>query len=100
MRSARRPESAIAPDSLESSEARFRALVQYSSDVITVLAPDETVLYDTPAVRSVLGYDPSELVGRRASDFVHPDDVGDVMERFGQAPLRAALIARRAPDDA
>ena len=67
------------------SEARFRALVQYSSDVITVLAPDGTVLYNTPAVRRVLGYDPDTLIGRRAFDFVHPDDVQHVAARFGEA---------------
>ena len=74
-----------APEELSSSEARLWALVQYSSDVITVLAPDGTVQYNTPAVRHVLGYEPSELLGRSAFDFVHPDDVEHVGERFGVA---------------
>jgi PAS domain S-box-containing protein len=72
------------PDASD-SEARFRALVQYSSDVITVLAPDGTVLYNTPAVRRVLGYDPEMLIGRSAFEFVHPDDVEHVAARFGEA---------------
>jgi PAS domain S-box-containing protein len=80
-----RGESASAPEALASSEARFRALVQYSSDVITVLGPDGTVQYNTPAVRPVLGYDPAELVGRLAFDFVHPDDVAHVAELFSDA---------------
>ena len=41
---------------------------QYSSDVITVLAPDGTVLYNTAAVGPVLGYMPDELTGRSAFD--------------------------------
>jgi PAS domain S-box-containing protein len=85
MRSARQRERLDTAEALASSEARFRALVEYSSDVITVLAPDGTVQYNTDAVRSVLGYDPSELLGRSAFDFVHPDDVGEVLEQFGQA---------------
>ena len=81
----RRRQPMPAVDVPPNGEARFRALVQYSSDVITVLAPDGTVQYNTPAVRRVLGYDPEELVGRNAFDFVHPDDVGTVMEQFGEA---------------
>jgi PAS domain S-box-containing protein len=78
-------ELASAPGQWASSEARFRALLQYSSDVITVLAVDGTVLYNTPAVGPVLGYAPEELHGRSAFEFVHPDDVDHVLERFGQA---------------
>jgi PAS domain S-box-containing protein len=85
MRPVRRPQPVSAPDALTSSEARFRALVQYSSDVITVLAPDGAVQYNTPAVRPVLGYEPSELVGRSAFEFVHPDDISEVVARFGEA---------------
>jgi PAS domain S-box-containing protein len=85
MRPVRRPQPVSAPDGLTNSEARFRALVQYSSDVITVLAPDGTVQYNTPAVGPVLGYEPSELVGRSAFDFVHPDDVSEVASRFSVA---------------
>src|SRR5215468_10230973 len=85
MRSARQREKVDTAEALASSEARFRALVQYSSDVITVLAPDGTVQYNTDAVRSVLGYDPAELLGRSAFDFVHPEDVGEVLEQFSQA---------------
>jgi PAS domain S-box-containing protein len=72
-------------DALARSEARFRALVQYSSDVITVLAPDGTVVYNTPAVGPVLGYAPEELTGRSAFELVHPEDIDTVLARFGVA---------------
>lgn len=81
----RRVEPVSTPDELSESEARFWALVQYSSDVITVLAPDGRVQYNTPAVRRVLGYEPAELRGRNAFEFVHPDDREHVMEQFGVA---------------
>ena len=91
MSSLQRSEIAPAPAQMAGSEARFRALVQYSSDVITVIGADGTVLFNTPAVRRVLGYEPSELLGRRTFDFVHPDDLGEVMERFGQALLQPGV---------
>ncbi|MHB1223389.1 MAG: putative bifunctional diguanylate cyclase/phosphodiesterase [Gemmatimonadaceae bacterium] len=59
---------------LRSSEARFRALVQRSSDVTTILDADGTVRYTSASVERVLGYSPTELVGRRLTDWLHPDD--------------------------
>src|SRR6185369_45318 len=61
------------------------ALLQHSSDIITVLAADGTVLYNTPATGRVLGYEPEELIGRTALEFVHPDDLAHVMQRLGEA---------------
>jgi PAS domain S-box-containing protein len=91
MRSQNNPLLQNIADSPASTEARFRALVQYSSDVITVLAADGTVLYNTPAVTSVLGYDPDELLGRRTFDFVHPDDIEVVLARFGEALMQPGV---------
>lgn len=59
---------------LRSSEARFRALVQRSSDVTTILDADGTVRYISASVERVLGYTPADLVGRRLTDWLHPDD--------------------------
>src|ERR671911_2032056 len=47
---------------LKESEERFRSLVQYSSDIITVLEADGTVRYVSPAVERVTGYKPEEQV--------------------------------------
>jgi PAS domain S-box-containing protein len=91
MRSQNNPLLQNIADSPASTEARFRALVQYSSDVITVLAADGTVLYNTPAVTSVLGYDPDELLGRRTFDFVHPDDIEVVLARFAEALMQPGV---------
>ena len=70
---------------LGDDEARFRALVEYSSDVVTVLGTDGTVLYNTPSVQRSLGFTPDELAGQRVFDLIHPDDLDDVMQRFGDA---------------
>ncbi len=56
------------------SEARFRSLVQNSSDVLTVIEADTTIRYQSPSVERVLGYGPDELVGTKLTDLIHPDD--------------------------
>jgi diguanylate cyclase (GGDEF)-like protein/PAS domain S-box-containing protein len=59
---------------LRASEERFRALVQHAADVILVLEPDGTVRHVSPAVQTVLGYEPDRLVGTRGWALVHEGD--------------------------
>ena len=61
------------------SEARFRTLVQHSSDLIAVVDLDTTIRYQSPSVERVLGYRPEELAGRRLVSLAHPDDVPRVL---------------------
>ena len=58
--------------------AQFRSLVNNSSDLITVLAPDGTIAYQSPSVQRMLGRRAADLVGTALGDLVHPDDQHDV----------------------
>jgi PAS domain S-box-containing protein len=60
---------------LRESEERFRALVENLTDVISVMAPDGTLLSVSGSAVRTLGYDPADLEGRNAFDLVHPDDL-------------------------
>jgi PAS domain S-box-containing protein len=65
---------------LRRSEEHFRALIEYSSDVITIITRDGTISYESPALERVLGYQPDELIGRNAFDLIHPADVPIVVD--------------------
>ncbi len=58
------------------SEARFRSLVQNSSDIIAVIDDDTTIRYLTPSVERLLGHRPDALLGQHLSRLLHPDDQG------------------------
>jgi PAS domain S-box-containing protein len=58
--------------------AQFRSLVNNSSDLITVLAPDGTIAYQSPSVQGMLGRRAGDLVGTALGDLVHRDDQHDV----------------------
>jgi diguanylate cyclase (GGDEF)-like protein/PAS domain S-box-containing protein len=60
-------------------EARFSSLVQNSSDLITVLDSDATVLYQSPSIEHVLGYAPEELVGTRFDRLLQPGEEGRLL---------------------
>ena len=77
-------ERKAAEDALRTSEERYRELADQSQDLISWHGPDARFTYASPAARSLFGYEPAELIGRRPRDLVHPDDVG---------PLLASLMA-------
>jgi diguanylate cyclase (GGDEF)-like protein/PAS domain S-box-containing protein len=81
-----------AESSLRTSGERFRSLVQNSSDTTLVLGPAGVIVYASPATRSLLGREPGELLGRRASDLVHPDDRARVEPQLGELLRAAATI--------
>lgn len=88
-----------AEDDLRVAERRWRALVQNSADIIAVIGEDGTVGYASPAVETVLGYSPSEIVGRAvlslAEDMDVPKMASILDHAFGQeSPTRFELQVR------
>ncbi len=66
-------------------EKRFRALIENSSDAISLLDSDGNVLYASASSKRVLGYPPDELVGRSGFELIHPDDAGRAERVFAEA---------------
>jgi diguanylate cyclase (GGDEF)-like protein/PAS domain S-box-containing protein len=66
----------------ERNEARFQSMVQYSSDLITLIGTDLRIIYQSPAVESVLGRSPDAVTGHLLSEFIHPDDLLTVQAQF------------------
>lgn len=66
-------------------EERFRSLIEYATDVITVLDARGKVRYESSALERVLGYRPEELVGEDVFSLIHPDDLRRVRKAFALA---------------
>ena len=75
------------------SEARFRSLVQNSSDIIAVVTPETRIRYQTPSVERLLGYRPEELDGTRLTDLLHPEDQPRAVAMVGEISQRASAPA-------
>jgi PAS domain S-box-containing protein len=69
-----RAKLALGTQALRDREARYSALVEHSSDAITILAADATVIYQSPSVTHVLGWDQARTAGASLLDFPHPED--------------------------
>jgi PAS domain S-box-containing protein len=66
---------------LQHSESYFRSLIENASDMITILDASGIVQYESPSTQRILGY-PAGLVGQRVFDYIHPEDVANVLAVF------------------
>ena len=73
-----------AKDELLKHEGRFKALVENSYDLISMIDEEGRVIYQSPVAKRMLGYDNDEAIGLPALNFFHPDDQADVIARIKQ----------------
>lgn len=67
---------------LELSEKKYRLIANSSLDVISVINRDGTILYTSPAIKSLLGYNPEEIVKTSVYDLINPKDLNRVRKVF------------------
>lgn len=85
---------------LATSEARFRALVQNSTDVVGVLDREGRFTYLSPAILTTLGYRPEELLGQTMFDLLdEPEARAEEYERLWEtAQFSQRRLELRIPD--
>ena len=90
LRRHRKVEGALArKQAFDANERRQLALVQNSTDLITVLEHDSTISFVSPAGAALLGLPEERLIGRRLVDLLHVEDA---------ATLARNLMSRRQGD--
>lgn len=66
----------------EQSEYKFKSLVQDGGDLIAIMELDGTYNYVSPTSTSILGISPEEFVGKSAFEFIHSEDLPQLLEDF------------------
>ena len=83
------------------NEAHFRSLIQNTSDMILVVDADLRVAYQTPSVRTVLGHEPDQVLGRPLLGLLSAQDAPRaslLLQRVRSAPPRDQNVPME-PDD-
>ena len=83
------------------NEAHFRSLIQNTSDMILVVDADLRVAYQTPSVRTVLGHEPDQVLGRPLLGLLSAQDAPRaslLLQRLRSAPPRDQNVPIE-PDD-
>ena len=71
-------------EAVKHSERRFRALIENSTDAITLIDRRGNILYASPAIANIEGYQPEEMVGHNGGEGAHPDDAPVIQRSLSQ----------------
>jgi len=72
-----------AEESLQKSEEQYRLLADNVIDIISHHSLDGTVLYVSPSVSALLGYEPRELIGTNGfNPLIPPDDLPKIKSKI------------------
>jgi diguanylate cyclase (GGDEF)-like protein/PAS domain S-box-containing protein len=82
----------LADTAARQNEARFRSLVQHSSDVIMVTRPNGTMRFVSPSASRVFGYEPAALLGRPLATLLHPADRERATQLFADVVAGPGVI--------
>lgn len=78
---------------LKQSEERFRLLAENASDAV-FLNTEGIVRWMSPAIATMLGWQPQEWVGHQFVEFCHPDDIALALKQRDEINAGAVCITR------
>lgn len=73
---------------ISEEEKKFRLYVENSVDAVTVIDNKGVIIYESPSVKKIFGYNPGDLVGRSVFEFIHPDNMKEALALFTRAAMK------------
>jgi PAS domain S-box-containing protein len=69
---------------LKEREVHYRAVIESTSDFVTILNAEGVVSYVSPSIERVLGYSPAERLGMSTLQLIHPEDLPAVRKTLSE----------------
>lgn len=91
-------EQKLAEKALKLSEEKFKSMVHNISDIITLVDNYGIIVYQSPSIKLILGYNETETIGRNLFEFLHPSDIAMVaieMEKVLITPGNSQVVEYR-----
>ena len=89
----------LAEKASRESEMRLAALIQHSSDVITVIGRDGAVRYMSPSTERMFGFRAQRFLGSQLGEYIHPHDEQQLLDSLAliaEQPQRTVSLELRA----
>ena len=89
-------------EELRKSEEQLRLITENTSDNISITTFDlkAAYIYVNPSVKSLLGYDPEDMLGKSFFDFIHPDDkkvIFPLLKKYVKFKVKKLLTKNEVP---
>ncbi|MGA7194737.1 MAG: HD domain-containing phosphohydrolase, partial [Anaerolineales bacterium] len=88
---AAKAERARMREALTRSESQFRLLAENASDLISRHDIHGAFLYVSPASRAMIGFEPEELLGKAALEFIHSEDLPKILAMAKVQPKKDSV---------
>ena len=75
-----RAEKEKAEEDLSLNQKRFKAMVETSNDFIWEVDQDQVFTYVSPNIKSLLGYEQIEFIGKKPFDFMSPEEANKFIQ--------------------
>jgi len=78
------PPGDLRPTDQRNDQNQWRSLIQNSGVLISIQNPDGTIVYVTPSVQDILGYQPQDLIGKTLWDLIDERDIARVQNSLNE----------------
>jgi PAS domain S-box-containing protein len=85
-------EQQLTRNKIEKTEEMYRLLADNSNDLIFLQEPDSTFQYVSPSIINIMGYEQSDILGKKVFDFLKKDDVQPLKKAMKKGLFRVKLM--------
>jgi len=75
-------ERALVIEEMFRSGEYYRAISEKATDITTIHNKEGKITYASQSVKPILGYKPTELIGKNIHDYIHPNDIPSIKEKL------------------
>jgi len=80
-------------DVIQRREKRLRFITENMVDAIMQIDADTTILFVSPSVKRVFGYEIADVLGKTVASFTHPDDLARLQKEYrGAVEAKASSV--------
>jgi len=72
----------LAEEKLRDSEERYKLISQNSHDIVSLMDLKGDYVFISPSIKETMGYEVAEIIGKNTTDFLHPDDLPEILEQM------------------